>query len=368
MKNNLLQKIVISWLSWCICINIFLPLPSFSSSYNNPYLVLDVQTGQILAQNRVFDRWYPASLTKLMTSYLTFKALAAGDLSKDSKVTLSLYAVSQPPSRSGYRAGTVLDLDTALKIMLVKSTNDIATSIGELIGGTHANFVKLMNLQAKQLSMNYTHFTSANGLPNSANYSTARDFALLARAIRLDFPQYSSYFNIEAIRFDNSAKVVLNSNNLLGRFAGIDGMKTGFICASGYNLVASATRNGQTLIAVILGATRLDLREERAAQLLEAGFNTLTANKPTIEQLEPIAGYKMQAPNISQNVCSLDSWKKRSHFMDKTGRPIIESPYILPKNTQLHIEAVAPLYVPPMPSKAAPIVASVKKSKIHAAI
>lgn len=347
MSDICWRKILIRLLCWLCISNIFLPFASFAINYNKPYIVVDMQSARVIAQNRAFDRWYPASLTKLMTVYLTFKALKDGSLTKDSKVTLSRYAVSQPPSCSGYSAGTVFNLDTALKILLVKSTNDIATSIGELIGGTRANFVKLMNMQARQLAMNYTHFASANGLPSSDNYSTARDLAILACALRRDFPEYSDYFSINAIRFSNGPKIILNSNNLLGRFAGIDGMKTGFICASGYNLVASATRENRTLIAIVLGATRLDIREETMANLLETGFQRQATKGKKLTELVPADSYSTQAPNISHSVCSLDAWKKRSKYLNKNGLPILTSPYIAPMGTQITVAEVAPLYVPP---------------------
>ncbi|WJW79564.1 D-alanyl-D-alanine carboxypeptidase family protein [Bartonella sp. TP] len=346
MSDICWRKMLIRLLCWLSISSIFLPFASFAINYNKPYILVDMQSSRVVAQNRAFDRWYPASLTKLMTVYLTFKALKDGVLTKDSKITLSRYAVSQPPSCSGYPAGTVFSLDTALKIMMVKSTNDIATSIGELIGGTRANFVKLMNMQARQLAMNYTHFASANGLPNSDNYSTARDLAILACALRRDFPEYSNYFSINAIRYANSHKIMLNSNNLLGRFVGIDGMKTGFICASGYNLVASATRAGRTLIAVVLGATRLDIREETMANLLETGFQQQTINGKLLTELLPLDSYSTQAPNISQAVCSLDAWKKRSKYLNKNGLPILTSPYIAPMGTQITVAEVAPIYVP----------------------
>ncbi|MDD9329926.1 MAG: D-alanyl-D-alanine carboxypeptidase, partial [Bartonella sp.] len=187
--------------------------------------------------------------------------------------TISKNAAQAPAINSGYKAGSVFTLDTALKITLVKSTNDLAIAISEAISGSQEAFVKQMNAEARRLGMFGTNFTNTSGLPNPNNYSTARDMALLAVQIRREFPQYTHYFSIPAIDFGNGKKIQLNSNNLIGRFDGIDGMKTGFICASGFNLVASATRNKRTIIVVILGSESINKREEKAAQLLDAGFS-----------------------------------------------------------------------------------------------
>ena len=325
---------------------------AYSIKYNRPYIVVDAVTGEILAQQNIFQPWFPASLTKMMTSYLAFKAMANGDLTKNSHIILSKYDVGQPPSKSGYRAGTILTLDTALKIMLVKSTNDIASAIGHSVAKNNAVFVAMMNEQAKTLGMYQTHFASANGLPNSHNYSTARDLALLAIAIRRDFPQYTYYFNIQALDLDETNKIVLNSNNLLGHFYGINGMKTGYICASGYNLVASAKRGQKELIAVILGASRLDIREEVAAALLEHGFAAFNIKaKNNIYNVKPPYIYNKVAPNLKAQMCSINAVKHRMHYLDRNFRPIMHSPYISNDIKTLEVLRLRPIYEPPLASK-----------------
>lgn len=316
-------------------------------NYSRPYIVVNVETGDVFAAHNAFQPWYPASLTKLMTSYLTFKAMAAGKLNKASKVVLSRYDVSQAPSKSNYKAGTILSLDHALNIMLVKSTNDIATALGSLIAKNQINFVNMMNHQAKLLGMNDSHFASANGLPNVKNYSTARDLALLALALRRDFPQYCAYFNIKYLKLGGQSKTILNSNNLLGRYRGINGMKTGFICASGYNLIASAKRADSEFIAVILGAPRLDIREEVAASLLETAFNSSFSRiRKNIYDMQKTKIYNKAPPNLRNEMCSAKAIKSRLPYLTHDFRPIIISPYIKDDRVKAPVVAVMPLYMP----------------------
>ncbi|MBN9022417.1 MAG: D-alanyl-D-alanine carboxypeptidase [Rhizobiales bacterium] len=235
------------------------------------YIVIDVGKGTVLAHNDSDRRWAPASVTKVMTAYLTFQALKSGQLTLTSPVVISANAAKEPPSKMGYKPGTVVTVDNALKMMLVRSANDIAIALGETVGGSEANFVKLMNAQAQRLGMNGTSFRNPNGLPAEGQYSTARDLAVLGRAIWMQFPEYRDYFRIQAIRAGN--KVLRNYNTLVDHYRGANGMKTGFICAAGFNVVASATKNGRTLIAVVLGESSANQRAVTAAGLLDKGFN-----------------------------------------------------------------------------------------------
>jgi D-alanyl-D-alanine carboxypeptidase len=234
------------------------------------YIVVDVGKGTVLAHDNSDRRWAPASITKVMTAYLTFKALKSGQLTLTSPVVISANAAKEPPSKMGYKPGTVLTVDNALKMMLVRSANDIAIAMAETVGGSEANFVKLMNAEAQRLGMNGTTFRNPNGLPAEGQYSTARDIAVLARATWMQFPEYRDYFRIPAIRAGN--KVLRTYNTLVDHYRGANGMKTGFICASGFNVVGSATRNGRTLITVVLGETSANQRTITAAGLLDKGF------------------------------------------------------------------------------------------------
>ena len=260
----------------------------------NPAIVFDVATGQVIAHQDAFQRWYPASLTKLMTAYVAFRAVEAGELTLASPITMSKHAAAEPPSKMGFKPGQVVTLDNALKMLIVKSANDIAMAIGENVGGTQEAFVARMNAEATRLGMTGSHFVNPNGLHHLDQYTTAHDLALLVRSIRPEFPQYRSYFTIEAL---GAGKKVLKSNvDLLGRFNGADGMKTGFICPSGFNLVASATRNDRTLAAVVLGAINPHVRADQAADLLGKGFEQASPPSATLATLLPYGDGRETAP------------------------------------------------------------------------
>jgi D-alanyl-D-alanine carboxypeptidase len=294
---------------------------------DEPYLLFDINDGRILLQNDAFARWYPASLTKLMTTYVTFKALQSGEVTLLSPVRMTKNASRQPPSKIGLKPGTVLTLDAALKLMLVKSANDIAMAVGENVGGSETAFVERMNAEARRLGMTGTHFTNPNGLFDPENYTTARDLAILVSAIRREFPQYEDYFRIEAVGLGK--KVIPNINVLIGRFDGADGMKTGFICAAGFNFIGTATRNGRTLGAIVLGAFSLADRADEAAALLQRGFGMDENNTmPTIASLQPYGPGQNQATDMSDAVCSKQARKERASERGENGKPILKSAFI----------------------------------------
>jgi len=235
------------------------------------FILVDADQGAVLANQAADVLWYPASLSKLMTAYVTFAALQSGRLKLTSPVVVSQNALDQPPSKMGFSVGTVMTLDNALKMLLVKSANDIAVAIAETVGGRETTFVSNMNDTAARLGMTSTHYNNPHGLPDPGQVTTARDMAVLASAIWNDFPEYRSYLGIPAIK--SGKKVLTSENRLLERYRGTNGMKTGFTCSAGYNLIASATRGGQTLIAVVLGEDSWSDLSERAAGLLNTGFN-----------------------------------------------------------------------------------------------
>jgi D-alanyl-D-alanine carboxypeptidase len=275
-----------------------------------PSIVIDRATGSVLAQNKPFNRWFPASLTKLMTVYVTMRALASGEIAPGSPVTVSPRAAKEPPSKMGYPPGTSLRVDTALKIVIVKSANDIAIALAESVGGSEPAFVARMNTEAKRLGMADTQFANPNGLHDPAQFTTVRDMALLARQILIEFPQYASYFSIPAI--SDNGKVESSFNLLLERFPGADGMKTGFVCASGYNMVASATRNGRQVIAVVFGTTSQTERAVEGAKLLVKGFET--ASGPPLETLVR-QGPPIPPRSQRQKICSETAANQRVDLM-----------------------------------------------------
>ncbi|WP_245413642.1 D-alanyl-D-alanine carboxypeptidase family protein [Mangrovicella endophytica] len=264
-------------------------------------VVVDVATGKVLSEHNATQRWYPASTTKLMTAYVALRAVQLQKASLDTPVIMTRRAAAEAPSKMGFQPGSVIRLDVALRMMLVKSANDVAYAIGQTLGGgSMETFVGMMNAEAARLGMRDSHFVNPNGLPGEGQYSSAKDLAILGTAIRRDFRAFSDLFGTEAISAGKS--LIINGNKLLGRFDGADGMKTGYICASGFNLVSSATRNGRTLVAVVLGADGPIVRERTSAELLENGFKTDPATRPMrIEQLPVSAG----APaDISNEICS----------------------------------------------------------------
>jgi D-alanyl-D-alanine carboxypeptidase len=266
-------------------------------------LLVEADTGKVLeAQNATYP-WYPASVTKMMTAYVTLKAVKDGKLTLDTLLSVSPVAASQSPSKMGFRPGTQVTVDNALKMMLVKSANDMAVVLAEGVGGSIDGFSAMMNEAAQKLGMTQTSYVNPNGLPADGQITSARDLAILARAIIHDLPEYEYFVHIPSIRFGR--RVTQNFNKLIGRYPGADGFKTGFICASGYNLVASATRNGKRLIAVVLGASSGQMRAVRAAQMLERGFaaNPLSWLKPASDTVDSLAPIDASPPNLRDEMC-----------------------------------------------------------------
>jgi D-alanyl-D-alanine carboxypeptidase len=265
-----------------------------------PYLVVDASTGQVLLQDEATRPWNPASTTKLMTTYVALRAVKAGRAQFDSPLVASARAASQKPSKIGIRPGQEITLDNALKIMMVKSANDLAVVIAEGIGGSVEGFAEMMNAEARRLGMRESHFVNPHGFHVSGHQSSARDLAILARTLLTEFPEHSEYWNTGAVQLGN--RVLNNTNGLLGRYAGAMGMKTGFVCASGFNLVSAAQRGGRTLIVVVLGAGSGGERVLRSAQLLDQGFGTWSGQGQTLESLAS-SGYG-SAPDMRSQICT----------------------------------------------------------------
>lgn len=272
------------------------------SSLAGPSLLFDAKTGQVIESQDAFARWYPASLTKLMTTYVAFRAVDAGEVTLQSPVRVSRNATNEPPSKMGYPVGTILTLDDAIKIIMVKSANDIATSIGESLAGSEEAFAARMNAESKRLGMTGSHWVNAHGLHDDEQYTTAHDLAILASALRREYPQYASYFSIEGLSFGK--QVIPSHNKLIGQFDGADGMKTGYTCPAGYNLVASATRDGRTLMAVVIGATSVKARNEAAAGLLARGFSEPAISGVTLAAMKPSGAGINQATNMREALCT----------------------------------------------------------------
>ena len=283
---------------------------------SNPVVLMDVETGNILYHQDANRKWYPASLTKLMTAYVTFRALDAGEISEESSLRISEHALAYPASKMGFRVGTQVTVGNALKMVIVKSANDIAAALGERISGSEAAFAERMNQEAVRLGMTATHFINANGLYSPLQTSSARDMAILTRQILLEFPQHRTLFQIPAIR--HGKRILRSYNKLLETFRGADGMKTGFVCSSGYNIVASATRDERQLVAVVLGAPNPQIRAETAAFLLSQGFGrddmSAGAGVPII--YEAAFGARAEPEDLRPEICPRGSprWVGRVNY------------------------------------------------------
>src|SRR5271156_6640997 len=241
-----------------------------SSAHATPYLVVDVDSDQVLMENEATAPWYPASLTKLMTVYVALDAVRNGKLTLDTPLIMSARAARMAPSKMGFRPGTEVTLDNALKMLMVKSPNDVAVMIAEGISGSVEAFADEMNAAAQRLGLKESHFVNPNGLHDPNHYSSARDMAIIGRALFKEFPDHADLFDIGAIQLGN--QIILNHNGLLGRYPGADGMKTGFTCPAGWNVVASATRNGRRLIVVVMGSPSPRQRNLMASELFDRGF------------------------------------------------------------------------------------------------
>ena len=251
------------------CAQAYLQLiPQSSSKY--AAIVVDARTGEVLYGKRPDAPRYPASITKVMTLYLTYEALASGRLKLDDNVVFSPHAAAQSPTKLGVRAGDSISVSDAILGMTTLSANDAAVAMAEKLGGTEQRFAALMTLRAQELGMQNTHFANANGLPDSRNLSTARDIAILSRAAMRDYPQYYRYFSQTSFVF--RGRTIYNHNHLLSQVPGVDGLKTGFTNASGFNIAISGVRDNRRLIVVVLGGPTRIARDRTAESLLLTGF------------------------------------------------------------------------------------------------
>ncbi|HEV7437857.1 MAG TPA: D-alanyl-D-alanine carboxypeptidase family protein [Pseudorhizobium sp.] len=250
-----------------------------------PVLVVDTETREVLYQEEAGKPWYPASTTKLMTALVVFEALRATEVSLSTPVTLSRNAVSQPFSNSDLTVGRTMILEDALFAMLTASANDVAVAVAESVASDESSFVGRMNETANRIGLNGTHFASPNGLADPQNYTTARDLAILGMHLDQTFPEYRRFFQASAVTIDG--KELKSNNELLTRFPGTIGMKTGFLCASGRTFVGLAARNGKRIIVVILGATTERERNERSAKYLTEAFSgQLASDAGLVETLD----------------------------------------------------------------------------------
>ncbi len=248
-------------------------IPYLSSQPKYAAVVVDARTGEVLYAKRADSPRYPASITKVMTLYLAFEALASGRLKLSDPVMISPRAAAQAPTKLGLPAGQTLTVEEAMLALATKSANDVAVALAEKLGGSEARFGAMMTLRARELGMQNTRFVNASGLPDSRQISTARDIAILSRAVMRDYPQYYGLFSTKSFSFRGTS--IRNHNGMLNTMPGVDGIKTGYTNASGFNIAVSAVRDNRRLITVVLGAPSTAWRNNNATQLLTTGFDVM---------------------------------------------------------------------------------------------
>jgi D-alanyl-D-alanine carboxypeptidase len=241
----------------------------------SPLLLVDASSGDILAAQEAIRSWHPASLTKLMTAHLAFMAVRSGKLALDTSIALSEWAAAQAPSKLGVPPGTSLRLEDALRVMMVKSANDVAVAIAEAVGGSEAAFVAAMNAEATRLGMSGTRFVNASGLHDDRQVTNARDMAVLMLIILSYHADYTDLFRTSAIAVNG--RTLKNTNKLVEGYAGLEATKTGYVCASGFNVAVSAIRGNRRVVGIVLGAPSAATRTRITKELLDAGFAGATS-------------------------------------------------------------------------------------------
>jgi D-alanyl-D-alanine carboxypeptidase len=266
--------------------------PSFAS------IVVDANTGAVLQSTNADSPRHPASLTKIMTLYLLFERLEAGKLKLSSELSVSPHASAQAPSKLGLQPGQTINVETAIKAIVTKSANDVAVVVAEALGGTEEDFAKQMTAKAHALGMMHTAYYNASGLPEDRQITTARDIALLGRAIQERFPGYYHYFSLRT--FEYHGKPIRNHNHLLGAVAGVDGIKTGYIHDSGFNIVINLRRGGRHVVVVVFGGRTANVRDARVRDLIDENIA-----RASPKRTEPVVAQKSEPVEHKTHVASV---------------------------------------------------------------
>lgn len=268
-------------IAFCILLGTAIAAPPLVHAASSKYaaIVVDHKTGKVLFSRNADAPRYPASLTKVMTLYLVFERLEAGKLTLDTPLTVSANAAAEPPTKLGLKPGSTITVEQAILALVTQSANDVATAIAENLAGSESAFARLMTQRAHQIGMTHTTFRNAHGLPNSGQTTTARDLAKLGRAIQDRFPQYFHYFKTRS--FTYKGRRYGNHNHLLGRIDGVDGIKTGYTRASGFNLLTSVSRDDRDIVAVVLGGRTSRSRDQHMAELINTYLPKASKGKRT---------------------------------------------------------------------------------------
>lgn len=281
-------------------------------------LVIDMDKGEVVHAKNASDLRHPASLTKMMTLYMLFEALENNELKLSSRISFSEHAASMPQTNLLSDAGDTIDVDSAIKALVVRSANDVAAAVAEKLGGTESNFARMMTSKALKLGMSKTEFYNASGLPDARQVTTARDLALLGIALKKHFPQYYPYFKTK--EFTYNGRTYKTHNRVMLNYSGAEGIKTGYIRASGFNLVTSAKRGGRQLMAVVMGGDSGRARDARMMQLLDQAYQQV-AGLPPVARNVAVASV---APKASKGRVSktFAAGKLKTKKLAKTGKTI----------------------------------------------
>lgn len=244
-----------------------MPPPVVPLSEKYAAIVVDGGTGTVLYQVNADAPRYPASLTKMMTLYLLFEAMESGRVSRDTLIPVSANAARRPPTKIGFKPGQSIDVDSAIRALVVKSANDVAVAVGEFLGGSEEQFAAMMTAKARSIGMRGTTFRNASGLPDDDQHTTARDMAVLGLNLRARFPAQYFYFSTQSFAY--RGRSIRGHNELLARVQGVDGIKTGYVRASGFNIVTSVRRNGAKLVVVVMGGESAAARNANVADLIQ---------------------------------------------------------------------------------------------------
>lgn len=270
--------------------------PAIAASNRYAAIVIDANNGKTLFAAKADTQRYPASLTKMMTLYMLFEAMHAGRITKDTRIPISAYAASRPPTKLGFRPGQTIRAEDAILGMVTKSANDAATAVGEYLGGSEERFAQMMTAKARRLGMRNTTFRNASGLPNMAQHSTARDMALLGIALRQHFPREFDYFSRRSFAY--RGKTIRGHNRVLDRVEGADGIKTGYTNASGFNIVTSVQQDGRSVIAVVMGGNTAAARDAHVVELVRKYLPKATRSR----NAEPLIAMRGDAPQVVASV------------------------------------------------------------------
>jgi D-alanyl-D-alanine carboxypeptidase len=307
-QGDLLRAAQRELVRWLLVIPLLLGLAVSPALARNATLLIDASDGRVLQSDQANALWYPASLTKLITAYMVFQAVEAGKVAWDDKITVSANAAGQSPTKFGLKSGQKLTVEQALKAMLVVSGNDAAVALAEALSGNEAAFAQMMTATARSIGMERSVFRNASGLPDSGQVTTAHDMGVLAMNIINNYAQHYHLFNLRSVTIAGRTQGTVNG--ILSSYPGADGLKTGFTCGSGYNLVASAKRDGRRLIGVVLGGRNRGERAALMTALLNSGFSKKGNPGPSLSELAIQVSATEQGPPpvmLNRGECSATS-------------------------------------------------------------